>query len=163
MVSRTGETRRLIDLMSVTSKDRRKTSLYPSVLHSDSCWIADSKKLLGFCIALYDYVPSECNQLTFKVDDVIVLLGKEHDRNGWWKGRLNGKVSRTAENKWKTARRSNAHYTYPMLSHHIRLQVLSPHTHQAPPSQHIAAHNGVCYPQIPGCGKVALMNLPGCG
>jgi len=53
---------------------------------------ADCRHLLGFCIALYDYEPSETSQLTLRIDDVIVLLSKQHDRVGWWKGTLNGRV-----------------------------------------------------------------------
>ena len=50
-------------------------------------------KVLGFCEAQFDYSPMEPNQIAFKVGERIAILSKSRGHRGWWKGRLDGKVS----------------------------------------------------------------------
>ncbi len=65
---------------------------YRSVNADDARSFSATKNALGLCVALYDYYPSEPSQLQIKVDDAIILLSKNHDYAGWWKGSLGGKV-----------------------------------------------------------------------
>ena len=72
-----------------------------------SCWVemlsdvrmftcvalAADKGFEAYCIAQYDYAASERNQLSISVHDVIGILNKAGDSQGWWKGYLNGRVS----------------------------------------------------------------------
>ena len=54
---------------------------------------AADPKVLGYCEAQYDYSPMETNQIAFKVGERIAILSKSRGNRGWWKGRLDGKVS----------------------------------------------------------------------
>jgi len=49
--------------------------------------------VVGYCLAQYDYSPMEPNQIALRVGDRIAILNKSSGNQGWWKGRLNGKVS----------------------------------------------------------------------
>jgi len=60
----------------------------------DTCVaLAANKGFLAYCLALYDYAASEPNQLSITAYDVIGILNKAGDSQGWWKGYLNGRVS----------------------------------------------------------------------
>ena len=41
-------------------------------------------------IALYDFQAQQPGDLAFKADDVIEIIERTPDANGWWKGQLNG-------------------------------------------------------------------------
>lgn len=43
-------------------------------------------------MALFDFTPSESNQLALKAGVRIIVIGKEGDNKGWWRGRINDKV-----------------------------------------------------------------------
>ncbi|KAI3641175.1 hypothetical protein MIR68_000781 [Amoeboaphelidium protococcarum] len=43
-------------------------------------------------VALYEFTAQQDGDLSFQVNDVIEVLERTSDPNGWWKGRLNGKV-----------------------------------------------------------------------
>jgi len=54
--------------------------------------LAADKGFMAYCLAVYDYAASEPNQLSFSAYDVIGVLNKTGDSQGWWKGYLNGRV-----------------------------------------------------------------------
>ena len=54
---------------------------------------ASDPGVIGHCEAQYDYSPMEPNQIAFKVGDRIAILSKSRGNRGWWKGKLDGKVS----------------------------------------------------------------------
>jgi len=54
---------------------------------------ASDPKVIGYCEAQYDYSPMETNQIAFKVGERIAILSKSRGNRGWWKGRIDGKVS----------------------------------------------------------------------
>ncbi|KAJ1928296.1 BAR adaptor protein Hob1 [Tieghemiomyces parasiticus] len=43
-------------------------------------------------IALYDYTAQEGDDLSFKADDKIEILGKTNSTEDWWKGKCNGQI-----------------------------------------------------------------------
>lgn len=45
-----------------------------------------------YCTALYDYAPQAQGDLPIKAGDVIEVVQRTADANGWWTGRLNGQV-----------------------------------------------------------------------
>jgi len=48
------------------------------------------KQAISTCRGLFDYTPSDPNELCFKKGDVITVLQK--DPSGWWQGELQGRV-----------------------------------------------------------------------
>ncbi|OUM53692.1 hypothetical protein BVG19_g2998 [[Candida] boidinii] len=42
------------------------------------------------CTALYDYAAQAAGDLTFKAGDIITIVQRTPDANGWWTGSLNG-------------------------------------------------------------------------
>lgn len=52
--------------------------------------------IIGHCVAQYDYLPMETNQIAFKVGDKIAIISKTRGNRGWWKGKIGGKVCRNA-------------------------------------------------------------------
>ena len=56
--------------------------------------LVSNVKVIGYCEAQYDYSPMEPNQIAFKVGDQIAILSKSRGNRGWWKGQIDGKVSR---------------------------------------------------------------------
>ncbi len=41
---------------------------------------------------MYDYKATASDELTLTADDIINVLDKNLDDEGWWKGELNGKI-----------------------------------------------------------------------
>jgi len=60
--------------------------------------LATAKGFLEYRLAQYDYAALQPNQLSISAYDVIGILNKAADSQGWWKGYLNGKVSIVLEN-----------------------------------------------------------------
>jgi len=56
-----------------------------------------AKGFLAYCLAQYDYAALQPNQLSISAYDVIGILNKAADSQGWWKGYLNGRVSTVLE------------------------------------------------------------------
>lgn len=44
-------------------------------------------------VALYDFVPKEPNQLPLKEGCQVIVIGKEGDSKGWWRGKTLERVS----------------------------------------------------------------------
>ena len=55
--------------------------------------LVSDPKVIGYCEAQYDYSPMETNQIAFKVGEQIAILSKSRGNRGWWKGKIDGKVS----------------------------------------------------------------------
>lgn len=47
---------------------------------------------IEYCSALYEYVPQAQGDLAIKPGDVIEIVQRTADPNGWWTGKLNGQV-----------------------------------------------------------------------
>jgi len=60
--------------------------------------LANAKGFVEYCLAQYDYAALQPNQLSISAYDVIGILNKAADSQGWWKGYLDGKVSIMLEN-----------------------------------------------------------------
>lgn len=45
-----------------------------------------------YCTALYDYAPQAQGDLAMKAGDVVEIVQRTADANGWWTGKLNGQV-----------------------------------------------------------------------
>ncbi|KAF5114897.1 hypothetical protein DV454_002620 [Geotrichum candidum] len=45
-----------------------------------------------YCTALYDYAPQAQGDLALKAGDVIEIVQRTADANGWWTGKLNGQT-----------------------------------------------------------------------
>ncbi len=41
---------------------------------------------------IYSYAPTQPDELPLQIDEVINILDKELEDEGWWKGELNGRV-----------------------------------------------------------------------
>ena len=41
-------------------------------------------------IALYDYIAQDSDELSFKKDDTLEIIGQEESDDGWWTARLGG-------------------------------------------------------------------------
>lgn len=48
------------------------------------------KSGVEYCVATYDYAGQAQGDLTFKIGDVIEIVQRTSDPNGWWKGKLKG-------------------------------------------------------------------------
>uniref|UniRef100_A0AAV2MAA5 SH3 domain-containing protein n=1 Tax=Knipowitschia caucasica TaxID=637954 RepID=A0AAV2MAA5_KNICA len=48
-------------------------------------------KSVEFCKVMFDYVPKAEDELELKKGDVVVVLSKETEDEGWWQGELNGR------------------------------------------------------------------------
>lgn len=55
-----------------------------------TAYTAPSTASGGTCIALYDFTAQAEGDLTFKAGDVIQIVSRTEDQNGWWSGVLNG-------------------------------------------------------------------------
>ena len=64
--------------------------------HTD---VKAAKGFLSYCLAQYDYAALQPNQLSISAYDVIGILNKSADSQGWWKGYLDGKVSERSKQK----------------------------------------------------------------
>lgn len=42
--------------------------------------------------ALYDFNPKELNQLPLRKDCIVLVIGKEGDSKGWWRGKALDRV-----------------------------------------------------------------------
>lgn len=42
--------------------------------------------------ALYDFNPKELNQLPLRKDCIVLVIGKEGDSKGWWRGKAMDRV-----------------------------------------------------------------------
>lgn len=42
--------------------------------------------------ALYEFNPNESNQLPLHQGCLVLIIGKEGDNNGWWRGKAMGRV-----------------------------------------------------------------------
>lgn len=51
-----------------------------------------------YCTVLYDFIPQTEQDLELKVGDVIEIVERTPDANGWWVGKLNGKTGVFAGN-----------------------------------------------------------------
>lgn len=47
-------------------------------------------------VAEFDFNPTEPNQLPLKKGCHVLVLSKEGDHKGWWKGQINDRVSETS-------------------------------------------------------------------
>lgn len=43
--------------------------------------------------AMYDFNPTEPNQLPLRVGSNVLVIGKEGDSKGWWRGKTQERVS----------------------------------------------------------------------
>ena len=43
-------------------------------------------------VAMFPFEAQEPSDLSFKTGDVIEVVQRTHDKNDWWKGKLNGKI-----------------------------------------------------------------------
>lgn len=57
--------------------------------------------VLGYCRAQYDYAATAANQISLREGDVIAIVSKAGEKNGWWKGSKDGQVSEVA---WRMKR-----------------------------------------------------------
>lgn len=44
-------------------------------------------------LALYNFNPKEPNQLPLREGDQVLIIGKEGDKKGWWRGRAMERVN----------------------------------------------------------------------
>lgn len=66
-----------------------------SFCHYPAAQVLEEPGILGYCFAMYDYSAMEPNQISLKHGDRIAIVNKAGANRGWWKGRLDGKVSLT--------------------------------------------------------------------
>lgn len=45
-------------------------------------------------MALYEFVPKEPNQLPLREGCQVIVIGKEGDSKGWWRGKTMERVNR---------------------------------------------------------------------
>lgn len=50
-------------------------------------------------IALYEFVPKEPNQLPLREGCQVIVIGKEGDSKGWWRGKTMDRVSRQGDRR----------------------------------------------------------------
>ncbi|XP_075460650.1 SH3 domain-containing protein 21 isoform X2 [Ascaphus truei] len=51
-----------------------------------------------FCKIMFDYIPSMKDELAVKKGDVVLILSKETEDEGWWRGELNGETGLFPDN-----------------------------------------------------------------
>ncbi|XP_063310602.1 SH3 domain-containing protein 21 isoform X1 [Pelobates fuscus] len=51
-----------------------------------------------FCRVMFDYTPSLQDELALKKGDVVSIISKESEDEGWWRGELNGKTGLFPDN-----------------------------------------------------------------
>ncbi|XP_053310635.1 SH3 domain-containing protein 21 isoform X2 [Spea bombifrons] len=52
----------------------------------------NNQKVKEFCRVMFDYVPTMQDELGLKKGDVISIISKDTEDEGWWRGELNGKT-----------------------------------------------------------------------
>jgi len=50
------------------------------------------RKVIGYCIAQYDYAATAPNQISLQEGDFIAIISKAGEATGWWKGTNSGMV-----------------------------------------------------------------------
>ncbi|KAM4795778.1 SH3 domain-containing protein 21 [Rhinophrynus dorsalis] len=59
---------------------------------------SSSTQVKEFCCVMFDYTPSAQDELTLKKGDVVLIISKETEDEGWWRGELNGKTGLFPDN-----------------------------------------------------------------
>jgi len=79
--------------------------------------------ILCYCVALYDFAANEPNQLSFSENDKISVISKTGRYTLWWKGKLNGQVSRTVQKMSNTNYGDSVNFVCAVNPHKTMRQV----------------------------------------
>ena len=60
------------------------------LLKDDDDWNDSEQKIVGKCVAQYDYKGVRDDELSLKLGDLIEIIEKRTD--GWWRGQLNNSI-----------------------------------------------------------------------
>uniref|UniRef100_A0A8W8JE67 SH3 domain-containing protein n=1 Tax=Magallana gigas TaxID=29159 RepID=A0A8W8JE67_MAGGI len=114
-------------------------------------------------VVRYSYSADNEDELSLKENEIIVILDKELEDAGWWKGELNGKVGVFPDNfvelipAEEGSQRASSHKVTSVLGHVSLLECLPPLIlHLSYTDTQIFSFFATCLPETKETGRIKL-------